>query len=539
MDDFAALAAHALRADADAAFVANARDATDRQRRRVRTLLTSRTLPADGWHANDVERLVRQLAALDSNAAEARVGVGEREARVFSQTVARRHFGLAHGVGRSGDVAAVQPKALGSSTIGRLAHRFALQLARDVSGLSEAKAAVVVPVATGMSLALTMLALRAQRPRATRVVWSRIDQKACFKSILTAALQPHVVELRRAPQRGDAEFDDALAARDTFTNDDTNDVADADRPVSTSRQRAKQRKRRNAAIQRAHDVEHNVDALCTDVDAIERAIVDGADGADGVLCVLTTTSCFAPRVPDDVVAVARVCARLGVPHVINNAYGLQTRRACAAIARACRVGRVDAIVQSTDKNLLVPVGGAIVMSPNAAFVDEIAQTYAGRGNGAPALDVFITALEMGRNGYRALVDERERLFVRMRERLTAVASKHGERVLETRTNEVSLAMTLANVARATRAQHDADVTFFGAQMFARQVSGSRVVDGQASKTIGPHSFVGWGGHCDAFGTPYMTVAVAVGMTEVEVDTFCERLDKLLTKALATANKQTS
>ena len=47
---------------------------------------------------------------MDSNNFTKSVGVGEREARVASPLVYRRHFGLAHGIGRSGDVAAEQPK---------------------------------------------------------------------------------------------------------------------------------------------------------------------------------------------------------------------------------------------------------------------------------------------------------------------------------------------------------------------------------------------------------------------------------------------
>ena len=35
------------------------------------------------------------------------------------------------------------------------------------------------------------------------------------------------------------------------------------------------------------------------------------------------------------------------------------------------VGRVDAVVQSTDKNFLVPVGGAVVCGPDAAFIEQV------------------------------------------------------------------------------------------------------------------------------------------------------------------------
>ena len=43
-------------------------------------------------------------------------------------------------------------------------------------------------------------------------------------------------------------------------------------------------------------------------------------------------------------------------------------------------GRVDAIVQSTDKNFMVPVGGAIVASGNSSLVGEVSKCYAGRAS---------------------------------------------------------------------------------------------------------------------------------------------------------------
>ena len=47
---------------------------------------------------------------MDSNNFLDNVGVGEREARVACSLVANRHYRLSHGMGRSGDVAAEQPK---------------------------------------------------------------------------------------------------------------------------------------------------------------------------------------------------------------------------------------------------------------------------------------------------------------------------------------------------------------------------------------------------------------------------------------------
>lgn len=45
--------------------------------------------------------------------------------------------------------------------------------------------------------------------------------------------------------------------------------------------------------------------------------------------------------------------------------------------KAARVGRVDAFIQSTDKNFMVPVGGAIVAGFDEKFIDAVSKTYPG------------------------------------------------------------------------------------------------------------------------------------------------------------------
>lgn len=90
-----------------------------------------------------------------------------------------------------------------------------------------------------------------------------------------------------------------------------------------------------------------------------------------VFCCVTTASCFAPRVPDKFESVARLCSKYEVGHVVNNAYGLQCNATMKLLSRAMRVGRVDAIVQSTDKNFMVPVGGAVVAGQDKATIDAI------------------------------------------------------------------------------------------------------------------------------------------------------------------------
>eukprot|EP00897_Mesotaenium_endlicherianum_P007645 jgi/Mesen1/6909/ME000354S06097 len=352
----------------------------------VKTLLSQKQLPAEGWDDATIEVLLHDLAMMDSNNFRGAVGMGEREARCFSPLVAARHFRLAHGIGRSGAIDDEQPKAAGSTLVARLTNC----LAKDAlthAGLLDVGSVSVLPVATGMALTLTLTALRQSRPSSARfVLWPRIDQKACVKSVLAAGLELAVV-----PNLMDG------------------------------------------------------DELTTDLDALQREI--RRRGGNSILCVLSTTSCFAPRGADRVEEIAKLCAREGVPHVINNAYGVQVREISAAITRAWRRGRVDAVVQSTDKNFLVPVGGSIVAAgkSNPSLVQAVNSVYPGRASVAPLLDVLITLLAMGVSGWRRVLADREALFPYLRSKLSELAASLGERVLHTPRNGISLAMTLCTL----------------------------------------------------------------------------------------------
>ena len=72
---------------------------------------------------------------MDSNNFPGNCGVGEREGRLYSSLVARRHYSLGHGIGRSGDLTEVQPKAAGSSLINKLTNTMLLDIIK-ISGVT-------------------------------------------------------------------------------------------------------------------------------------------------------------------------------------------------------------------------------------------------------------------------------------------------------------------------------------------------------------------------------------------------------------------
>ena len=143
-------------------YVRAGRDARRVRENLVDTLLSQRRMPKRGWDEQTIEVLVQELAMLDSNNFVDQAGVGEREARIFSGLVARRHARLGHGIGRAGDLTAEQPKAAGSSILFKLTNYMALD-ALKIAGFSTASKCVVVPMATGLSVAVSLLSLKKLR----------------------------------------------------------------------------------------------------------------------------------------------------------------------------------------------------------------------------------------------------------------------------------------------------------------------------------------------------------------------------------------
>ena len=77
---------------------------------------------------------------------------------------------------------------------------------------------------------------------------------------------------------------------------------------------------------------------------------------ENTAAILSTTTFFAPREPDKIKEIAKIAEEKKVPHIINNAFGVQSREIMKLVRGAVDAGRVDAIIQSTDKNFLSQSG---------------------------------------------------------------------------------------------------------------------------------------------------------------------------------------
>jgi O-phospho-L-seryl-tRNASec:L-selenocysteinyl-tRNA synthase len=171
------------------------------------------------------------------------------------------------------------------------------------TGITRAEKALVVPMATGMTMALFLMYIRSVRPNATYVIWPRIDQKTCLKCIKTAGsyLQEELCLVRK------------FLIFSRFAG----------------------------YIPIIIENKLEGDELRTDIDGIKKAIVE--HGASTIACIISTTSCFAPRGYDRVPEIAQIAQEHNIMHLVNNAYGLQASKCTHAVNEAIRFVRKNKI----------------------------------------------------------------------------------------------------------------------------------------------------------------------------------------------------
>jgi len=239
-----------------------------------------------------------------------------------------------------------------SRTIDDTARANIITTAHSGSGGGPARFGLVLPLCTGMSMSLVLSSLREYQSKQPQpqpqpqqahptqtsfrrdiVLWCRIDQKSCLKAISSAGFTCIVVPTR---VDGDHVVVD-LIQLDTLLRKYQCNYTNMDDDAST-------------AATTTPSATTTATATATTTTTHPNSITSR------VMAVISTTSCFAPRVPDPVDAIAKLCQQYNVAHLINHAYGLQCKTTCQLINRACVVGRVDALICSMDKNFLVPVG---------------------------------------------------------------------------------------------------------------------------------------------------------------------------------------
>jgi O-phospho-L-seryl-tRNASec:L-selenocysteinyl-tRNA synthase len=395
----------------------------------VRDTLARRAFPDESLLDTQIEMMLQILSSMDSDKDPEAARVGEREARVASPLVGKLSAGFNHGIGRSGQLSAPQPKAVGASIMQQVADAVAHDALRKL-GLPNTRGTLVIPLSTGMTIGLALAGLR-REVGIRRVVYPRLDHRSPSRGIALAGLEE----------------------------------------VTTKTQL-------------------DGDTVCADLDDLEKHIKD-----EGVCAILATTTFFPPRAPDPIKDIARLAADHNVPLVINNAYGVQSAKVMNSIHSAIDAGRVDAVIQSGDKNFLCPVGSSILTTPNPAVAAWASETYAGRASAAPVVQTLAALLSLGLQRYERLrkeqVEHRSFLEARLRE----IAGEVGQRVLEV-DNPVSVGFTLDGL----------DANEIGARLYNARVTGPRTVEKH-----------GYGSCIESYPHAYIVLNSAIGSSRNDVE----------------------
>ncbi|MHA1276012.1 MAG: O-phosphoseryl-tRNA(Sec) selenium transferase [Candidatus Helarchaeota archaeon] len=407
--------------------------------RPIKIFWEQRDIPKEGWSDETIEMCLKLFNWMDTDKDPKAARIGEREARLASPLQSKLSYGFNHGIGRSGEIVAPQPKAPGTSIVYQLTNQLALKALKKF-GIPNLKSAIILPLSTGMSLGLTFAAIRKKSPR-SEVLCTRIDHTSPIKGIELVGLRPKIIESQLIG-----------------------------------------------------------DAVQVDPDAIQEKIDDKTLG------ILSTTTFFPPREIDSIKEIAKIAQAHELFHVINNAYGVQSRTIMKKIQGAIDSGRVDAIVQSTDKNFLTPIGGSIVGSPTETFSNEVSKCYAGRATATPIIQFLAALLALGIDGYEKLRDAQEKNRAILGELLRELAEKHGERLLNVE-NPIACAMTLTH----------REPNQVGGALYELRVTG-------------PHAYTKggkWGACYDNYPNNYLCLNAAIGVVEADIRTAIERLEQVL------------
>jgi O-phospho-L-seryl-tRNASec:L-selenocysteinyl-tRNA synthase len=417
----------------------------------VKVLFEQRSVPNEPWTDDQIELFLQILSNMDTDKDTSAARVGEREARIASKLHLKTSAGFCHGVGRSGFLTAPQPKAPGGSIMYELSNYLARNILRN-TGLPNIKDAIVVPLCTGMSLSLTLGALKPGQSKDTlnykrTILVPQIDHKSLLKSIDLMGFKAKIVPGQI--------FGDAVRI-----------------PIE--------------------HIENNLDDDC--------------------FAIISVTSFFPPREHDNIKEISKFAQKNDLVHIVINAYGVQSPEWMKLIRSAIDAGRVDAIIQSTDKNFLTPVGGAVIASPLKENITKISQAYAGRASATPVVNFLISMLSLGISGYQKLIEEQQKNRKILENKLKRVAEKLNERILDIY-NPVAVALTLNNM----REDH---LYALGGALYNLRVTGPRVYNPKANA---------FGTCCNDYPTPYIVMNAAIGAEEKDIVSAVERFEKAYTQ----------
>ncbi|VWU50376.1 O-phosphoseryl-tRNA(Sec) selenium transferase, putative [Hepatocystis sp. ex Piliocolobus tephrosceles] len=370
-------------------------------------------VPYEGLNEITIMNILYQISSQNMCNSEKTVKIGERESRIYSAFIRSKYLGFGHGVGRSGNLEDAQPKSAGNAVLAKITTRMVKNLIKRF-GIRSCEDVCILPYATGMCLSTCLLYLKNIRKESEYVILSRIDHKTIYKCIDFCNLSCFIVDM-------------------IYENDE----------------------------------------LYTDLHKIENLM---KEYNTKVTCVMSITSSYAPRNSDDIIKISHLCKKYNIPHVINNAFGLQCNYLCKEIQKCYDTnGRIDFVIQSCDKNLLLPVNGGIIFSNNKINMKGLKNYYPGRVPIHAYIDIFITLLELGEKKIMELRLKRENNFIWLQNKIKLLCNKYNLSLIKNSKNKISMAINLNELYKYCDKENPRCINLLGSMLFYRNVTGHKVI----------------------------------------------------------------
>ncbi|MCS3901442.1 O-phosphoseryl-tRNA(Sec) selenium transferase [Methanococcus voltae] len=342
----------------------------------IENILNQRKMPKKGLSDEKIELLLTFLSNMDTDKDPKAIRVGEREARISSEIHKKLSSNFCHGIGRSGNLVDPQPKAPGASAMYALTNKL---LESFLKNLNVNVNALATPVSTGMSIALCLSALK--RGFLVENVNKNVNKNKDTK--IATNITTNITKKQYS------KYDGANVVIYPYASHKS--------PIkSTSFAGMRMRFVETQLSDRDDCVEIPVEDI---ISATEKELKAGNNPV-----ILSTLTFFPPRRGDDIEEISKYCLENNIPHIINGAYAIQNHKYLDKLKKALKY-RVDAIVSSTDKNLMTPIGGGIIYSKNKDFLREVSLTYPGRASATPIVNTFVSLLSLGMDKYTQLMKE--------------------------------------------------------------------------------------------------------------------------------------
>ncbi|UXM85251.1 O-phosphoseryl-tRNA(Sec) selenium transferase [Methanococcus aeolicus] len=351
----------------------------------IEDIFNHRVIPKQAMSDEEIELFLKLLSLMDTDKDPKSIRIGEREARTSSNIHNRLVSGFCHGVGRSGNLIDPQPKAPGASVMYSLTNSILTSFLKKL-GLNVS--AIATPIATGMSISLCLSALR-KKYGCNTVIYPYAAHKSPIKAVSFSGLKMRLVE--------------------TVLSEDGESVYV---PVEDIENAIKKEINKNDKYgdSNIYTTKYNI------------------NNKKEIPCVLSTLTFFPPRKSDDIVEIAKICEEYNIPHIINGAYAIQNQYYIDRLKKAFKY-RVDAVISSSDKNLLTPIGGGIIYSKDKEFINEISKTYPGRACATPIVNTLVSLLSIGLNNYKELMKQQKESRKLLHDLLVELANNTNNKVL--------------------------------------------------------------------------------------------------------------